>query len=84
MRCVGVAFNSGALRSVCGEQPIILSTVWEFPTTHLNTTQSWNWKLYLMTRDGQLKLCLALYLVISLRLPPHMYIVPEASTVLGS
>ena len=76
-------FSNGTLLSVCGEQPIVLAIAWGClgismkhfcPKTQLDITQSWYWKLPLMTRDGQLGLCLPHYLETSLRSRSPSYI----------
>ena len=50
--------------------------------TQLDVTQAWYWKLCLVIRDGQLKLCLPHYLAISLRLL-HICLFWEVSTLLS-
>ena len=67
MGCADVVFSHGALLLVCGEQPVYTSLanslcylgipvgpLW--PTTQLEVTQVWYWRLHLVTRAVQLAL----------------------------
>lgn len=64
MSCIGVASSNGLLLGYL-EVPRRLRPLW--PTTQLQVTHSWYWKLHLVTRIIHLGLCFPHYLAISLR-----------------
>lgn len=91
MTCVGVVFSHSALLSVAGlrlqswQQPEVFGGPQGVPLVNnsISMSQYCDWKLHLVTRDGQLGSVSPIIWQFPLHLLLHMYALQDTSTVLG-